>query len=111
MNRKYLSGRCFEYRIKKYLESKGWLAFRTAGSHGVADIIALKEGVTLLVQCKASPIPGISKNDVKKIYSESHRLQIRFLVICRMNGSYNLSFYYAKSTGNLINIEEPLWIS
>lgn len=54
-NKNYVNGRAFEYKVKKELENQGYLCFRTAGSHGVADVIALSiKGRCLLVQCKIS---------------------------------------------------------
>ena len=52
-NKNYINGRAFEYRVKKYFESKGYLAFRTAGSHGIADIIVINNDKIELIQCKA----------------------------------------------------------
>ena len=49
----YSKGRAFEYRVKRYLEDKGFVVFRTAGSHSQADLIALKHGEVWLVQCKS----------------------------------------------------------
>jgi hypothetical protein len=39
-NSNYLAGRAMEYKVMKDLRSKGLEALRTAGSHGVADIVA-----------------------------------------------------------------------
>ena len=39
-NRNYTAGRALEYRVIKDLRSKGLEGLRTAGSHGVADIVA-----------------------------------------------------------------------
>ena len=39
-NSNYTAGRALEYRVIKDLRSKGLKALRTAGSHGVADIVA-----------------------------------------------------------------------
>lgn len=39
-NSNYLAGRAMEYAVMKDLRSKGLDALRTAGSHGVADIVA-----------------------------------------------------------------------
>jgi len=55
-NKNYLSGRRFEYQLKKDLESQGWLVTRASGSHGVYDLIALRESEqgpqVALFQCK-----------------------------------------------------------
>lgn len=39
-NSNYLAGRAMEYKVMKDLRNKGLEALRTAGSHGVADIVA-----------------------------------------------------------------------
>ena len=52
MSNNYIIGRMFEYRVKKQLEKHGYVVFRTAGSHSPADLVALKRGVVVLVQCK-----------------------------------------------------------
>ncbi len=68
-NKNYNRGRAFEYKIKKEFEKKGCLVFRTAGSHSVADLIAIpplrnvKEWNPILIQCKAT----ISQNYKKEV--------------------------------------------
>lgn len=48
----YARGAEFERRIKRHLETNGYAVIRSAGSHSLIDLIALKPGQTLLVQCK-----------------------------------------------------------
>jgi len=50
--RNYRKGRAFEYRVKHHLEKGGCFVVRSASSHGPADLVALKGGKVLLVQCK-----------------------------------------------------------
>jgi Holliday junction resolvase len=48
---RYHKGRRFEYQFKKWLEEKGYLVLRTAGSHGFADLIAIgKQGEVIFFQ-------------------------------------------------------------
>jgi len=58
----YRKGRRFEYEVKKRLEAQGFLVFRTAGSHGAADLICVPEPdhnavprprLIRFIQCKA----------------------------------------------------------
>lgn len=42
MNRNYQRGRQKEYELKERLEGDGYIVFRTSGSHGIADLIAVK---------------------------------------------------------------------
>lgn len=59
-NRRYDSGRAFEYRAKAYLERRGFKVVRSAGSHGPIDLLAGRHeatipftfGTRLAVQCK-----------------------------------------------------------
>jgi len=48
----YTRGRALEYEIRDRLREDGYQTFRTAGSRGVADIIAIKPGQILYVQAK-----------------------------------------------------------
>lgn len=54
-NKKYVQGANFERQVKNVLEAMGYYAIRSAGSHGVADVVALSpddEVRPLMVQCK-----------------------------------------------------------
>jgi Holliday junction resolvase len=52
MNR-YAKGAAFEREVVKWLRDLGWKAYRTAGSHGEPDVIALKDGKRAhIIQCK-----------------------------------------------------------
>ena len=44
-NKNYLAGRRMEHALIKELRGKGLEALRTAGSHGVADVIAYQPGL------------------------------------------------------------------
>jgi len=48
----YVKGRKLEYATMADLEDNGYTCWRTAGSHGKTDIIALKPGELLFIQCK-----------------------------------------------------------
>jgi Holliday junction resolvase len=50
----YRQGATFERKIMVLLADHGYVVFRSAGSHGVADVIAFKPGEVLFVQCKTS---------------------------------------------------------
>ncbi|MCJ7572339.1 MAG: hypothetical protein MUO82_10785 [Candidatus Thermoplasmatota archaeon] len=67
-NKNYEKGRKFEYEMKELYESLGCLVFRTAGSHSIADLIAIPNTILsfqkpILIQCKTSKkINPIEKN-------------------------------------------------
>jgi Holliday junction resolvase len=54
MSSGYALGAAFERRTMAALETDGYEVFRSAGSHGKSDVIAIKQGQVLLIQCKRS---------------------------------------------------------
>lgn len=48
----YRRGARLEYRVKQRLEAAGFYVVRSAGSHGVADLVGIKDGQVYLVQVK-----------------------------------------------------------
>lgn len=51
---RYAKGAVKERLLMTRLEAAGWICYRSAGSHGNADLIALREGCRpLLIQVKA----------------------------------------------------------
>lgn len=52
MTNRYRSGRDFEYEVRDQLTDDGYWVTRAAGSKTKVDLIAIKAGQVLLVQCK-----------------------------------------------------------
>ena len=50
----YANGTRFEHKVAADLRGDGYLVVRAAGSHGEADLVALKPGQVVLVQAKTS---------------------------------------------------------
>jgi Holliday junction resolvase len=48
----YAIGKRFEDKVRANLESDGYGVVRAGGSRGAADLVALKSGQTLIIQCK-----------------------------------------------------------
>ncbi len=48
----YRKGYKFEREIFNLFQSAGYYCIRSAGSHGIFDIVAIKNGVTFGIQCK-----------------------------------------------------------
>lgn len=48
----YDMGMAFERAVRKDLEGRGYFVVRSAGSRGPADLVAMRKGIVLLVQCK-----------------------------------------------------------
>lgn len=55
----YSRGARFERKVAESLRADGFWVLRAAGSHGKADLIALKPGQVVLVQCKLSGPGGV----------------------------------------------------
>ncbi len=60
----YRKGRKFEWQVRRLLEKKGWFTVRAARSKPL-DLIALKNGSILLIECKYSS--RISQKDKSKM--------------------------------------------
>lgn len=45
-------GAAIEYDVMSRLRELGWYCVRSSGSHGVADVLALRRGGIVVVQCK-----------------------------------------------------------
>lgn len=60
----YRKGRRFEWEVRRMLESRGWLTIRVARSKPL-DLIALKNGSILLIECKYSS--RISEKDKSRM--------------------------------------------
>ena len=54
----YRRGRSFEYRVRDRLEREGYIVFRTSKSSGRSkggvDLVAIRNGSVVLVECKTS---------------------------------------------------------
>lgn len=51
-NNMYARGRSFEYAVKRNLEKYGYIVMRSPASRSPADLIAVKRGTAVFIQCK-----------------------------------------------------------
>lgn len=111
---KKASGTNFENRYRKYLENYGWKVVRSAGSGGPADLVAFhrQQVRPLIVQCKASPTPGLAKTERMELHTLNKFYSVKVLVVCRQEGSpWDFIYYaFADPTSQLEIVEEPAWI-
>lgn len=63
----YQRGRAFEYRVREYYKHLGYWVLRSPQSRGPADLICLKKGEVLLVQCKLDGRNHFSRDDEKQL--------------------------------------------
>ena len=70
MKARYYKGRQFEYKVKKFLESLGFVVFRCAGSKPL-DLIALRAGLKpILIECKTTKYIPKDQRDIEKALAQ-----------------------------------------
>jgi Holliday junction resolvase len=64
----YVKGRTFEYKIATFFRRRGYFVVRAAGSHGPADLVAMKKGRRpLFIQCKKGSAT-VGKEEHNKLF-------------------------------------------
>lgn len=87
-NSNYRAGRRFEYDRVKHWRSQGYKAWRSAGSHGLADVIAVchDRGV-ILIQCKVVS----TEAEMKRLIGEHRQSKpikgVHFRIEVKIKGS------------------------
>jgi len=82
VNISYNRGRAKEYRIKKKLEKEGWIVLRTSGSHGFADLIAIKKDEINFIQSKPRKFSETQKKKLMDKYDWiNNEFMCKFLII------------------------------
>jgi Holliday junction resolvase len=73
----YNRGRAFEYKVRDLFRESGYYVIRSAGSKGIADLVAIKNesgwsmNETCFIQCKKSgKLNGIEKKDMIDLCSK-----------------------------------------
>ena len=66
---RYARGYTFERTVADDLEADGYWTIQSRGSHGAADVVAVKSGEVLLVQCKLGDMPGREWNELHRLAS------------------------------------------
>lgn len=64
----YRRGATFERQVAAALEVDGYRVIRAAGSHGKADLVALKPSQVVLVQCKLSGPGGVRPAEWNELF-------------------------------------------
>jgi len=70
MSKQYTQGRNIEYQIVRYFKKLGYEAWRTAGSHGPFDVIAVGPHDVTLAQVKSyRDKHGSYAKDIEKLHN------------------------------------------
>ncbi len=59
--KRYSKGRRHEWRLRDMLRREGYVVYRSAGSKGAADLIALKDSQAYLIQVKVNKRPTLTE--------------------------------------------------
>jgi len=73
-NVNYVKGRACENYVANYLRRNGFYVVRSAGSHGVYDLVAICHGRVFGIQCKTNG--QLSRKELIKIVETSERYGI-----------------------------------
>ena len=78
-NRNYVKGRAKEYKTVHELKDRGYIAFRSAGSHSPFDVVGIHKRLrkVVFVQCKPD---RMSENAKQKLLDEHNDLNGKFEV-------------------------------
>jgi len=93
---KYRKGHRWELKVKKMWEAKGYVVYRSAGSKGAADLIALKDGKIVLIQVKVNNKP--SRSEIAKLLKEAKKCKATPLVVLWNSKKREVEVYNLKLT-------------
>ena len=91
-NVRYVSGANFERRCRTKLQDAGYFCVRSAGSHSVADLVAINEDFVFLIQCKNNG--KISKKERDKLINTADKCLAEPMLALK-NKSKRVEFRYA----------------
>ncbi len=92
MTTNYKRGYNFERRVRLFLEDLGFYVIRSAGSHGVADLVAFQRDSgrpPLFIQCKRHG--QISKGEKQKLFDTAETVHA-WPMLCHRGEKNNLVF-------------------
>ncbi len=104
MNKHYRAGLIFEYEVRNWLRSKGWMVFRSAGSKSAVDLIGVRDNQTILVQCKYGTKIGkqerINMCKVEELTGKS----IQVLLAYRAKHAREIEWFSMCKNGNIAKV-------
>ena len=72
----YRRGADFERRVCKYFDKQGYFTIRSAGSHSIIDLVAIKAGEVKLVQCKIDGVLSVAERQQLQELSRDSKCQV-----------------------------------
>ncbi len=107
-NARYANGRKLEYAAQEALEANGYWTIRAPGSKGAVDVVALKAGETLLVQCKLDGY--MTPADRSRLWELARTLRAVPLVACwRKEGQSARTVAFARLVTRAGKVTGEIW--
>jgi Holliday junction resolvase len=91
---RYHLGRRGEWKVKRMLQRDGYYVVRAAGSKGVADLVAIKNGQAFLVQVKRNHRPN--QKELDRLYDEASACGAFALVAIWNSRKRRVVLYYVE---------------
>jgi Holliday junction resolvase-like predicted endonuclease len=104
MNPKYRQGVMFEYEVRNWLEEKGWLVIRSAGSKSPIDLVAVRQNQTLLVQCKKGTKPPRAERKTLSLLEGKTGKNIQVLIAYKRKFARNIEWYTMREDGEISRV-------
>jgi Holliday junction resolvase len=100
-------GDYFERQVMATLKAHGWVVYRSAGSHGAADLVAGRyDRKPVLIQCKISG--RIDPAERTALLDEAEQAGWRAVVALRPKGGRVQLSAIIRGYARLVPIEDPL---
>jgi Holliday junction resolvase len=91
-----------EYRTKQALEKNGWLSMRSPASKTPVDILATKNGMSIIVQCKKTGVAeAMYLKDLQPFLDISRKYKAIPLLVYSFSGS---PLYVREVTGDRVSV-------
>lgn len=107
----YNRGRSFEYRVKQLYEKHGWFVIRSAGSKGIADLVAIApDGMEIhFIQCKKNGT--ISKQEKEILTATAYKYNALPILASRGKNGRGIALYLVSLNGKtelheLLHVED-----
>lgn len=106
---KYTIGRNLEYKVIKHLKSVGYETIRSAGSHGLCDIIAGRQSnEVLVIQVKRSNY--LSRTEMDSLIEFAHMFNGIPVFVFQKSKRKSLEWYRICPEKELIKLSKSLYL-
>ena len=103
-NSKYRIGLIFEYEVRDWLEERGWMVVRSAGSKTPIDLVAVRNNQTLLVQCKKGTKPPKKEREGLAILESRTGTNIQVVLAYKRKYARNIEWYTMRAGGDVSRV-------